>query len=66
MVVNKLDGLIRDRTYAVRLYELQPLEALFQAAGFNHIKIHADFSPHQSEGDYGFMNRRMFAVGQKS
>ena len=65
LVINKQDGLIRDRTYAVRLYELQPLEALLQAAGFNHIKIHTDFSPHQSAGDYGFMNRRMFAVGQK-
>lgn len=66
MVINKHDGLIRDRTYAVRRYELQTLEALLQTAGFNHIKIHTNFSPHHSEGDYGFMNRRMFAVGRKS
>jgi len=65
MVVSKQDGLIRDRTYAVRLYESQTLAALFETAGFNRIKIQTEFSPHQFEGDYGFMNRRMLAMGQK-
>ena len=65
MVISKQDGLIRDRTYAVRLYEPQALASLLEAAGFDHIKIHTDFSPHRSEGDYGFMNRRMLATGQK-
>ena len=65
MVISKRDGLIRDRTYAVRLYESQALASLFEAVGFDHIRIHTDFSPHRLEGDYGFMNRRMLAVGQK-
>lgn len=65
MVISKQDGLIRDRTYAVRLYEPQALTSLLEAVGFDHIQIHTDFSPHRFEGDYGFMNRRMLAIGQK-
>jgi len=65
MVISKKDGLIRDRTYAVRLYEPQTLLSLLETTGFSQIKIHTDFSPHRFEGDYGFMNRRMLAVGQK-
>jgi D-alanine-D-alanine ligase len=65
LVISKKDGLIRDRTYAVRLYESQTLSSLLQSTGFGQIKIHTDFSPHRFEGDYGFMNRRMLALGQK-
>ena len=65
MVISKQDGLIRDRTYAIRLYDPQTLASLLEAIGFDNIKIHTDFSPHRFEGDYGFMNRRMLAIGQK-
>ena len=65
LVISKKDGLIRDRTYAVRLYEPQTLASLLDTTGFGQIKIHTDFSPHRFEGDYGFMNRRMLAVGCK-
>jgi len=65
LVISKQDGLIRDRTYSVRLYEPQTLSSLLQTTGFGQIKIHTDFSPHRFEGDYGFMNRRMLATGQK-
>jgi len=65
MVISKKDGMVRDRTYAVRLYEPQTLSYLLEAIGFRQIKIHTDFSPHRFEGDYGFMNRRMLAVGRK-
>lgn len=65
MVLSKTDGLIRDRNYAVRLYDVKTLKALFIKAGFQNVSIQTDFSPHQSEGDYGFMNHRMIAVGQK-
>ncbi|MGB5750540.1 MAG: class I SAM-dependent methyltransferase [Desulfobacterales bacterium] len=65
LVINKKEGLIRDRTYAVRLYESQTLASLLESTGFNQIKLHTDFSPHRFEGDFGFMNRRMLAVGQK-
>jgi len=65
LVISKKDGLIRDRTYAVRLYESQTLASLLKSTGFSQIKIHTDFSPHRFEGDYGFMNKRMLATGQK-
>ena len=65
VVLSKRDGLIRDQNYAVRLYESQTLEALLKESGFEQIRIHTGFSPHRSEGDYGFMNNRMLATGQK-
>jgi hypothetical protein len=65
MVLNRQKGLIRDRTYAVRLYDSQTLADLFNHVGFNQVKVHTNFSPNQSDGDYGFMNNRMIATGQK-
>jgi len=65
MVISKQDGLIRDRTYAVRLYDSHALSDLMTTTGFAQVNIHTDFSPHRFEGDYGFMNRRMLGVGQK-
>lgn len=65
MVISKQQGLIRDETYAVRLYEPDEFELLLTAAGFKNIRVHTDVSSQQAEGDYGFMNSRMFASGQK-
>jgi len=65
MVVSKESGLIRDRSYCIRLYEPQTVGALLDETGFKRVNIHTDFSPHQRTGDYGFMNRRMLGVGQK-
>jgi D-alanine-D-alanine ligase len=66
LVVSKRDGLIRDRTYGIRLYDSPGLSSLMASAGFKQARIHTDFSPHRFEGDYGFMNRRMLGVGQKT
>ena len=65
LVISKKDGLIRDRNYAVRLYEPQTLSSLMETAGFSQIKIHTDFYPHRFEGYYGFINRRMIEIVQK-
>jgi len=65
MVISKRDGLIRDRTYAIRLFDSQGLASLLKKTGFNQVQIHTDFSPHRFEGDYGFMNRRMLGVGRR-
>lgn len=65
MVLNKKKGMIRDETYAIRLYDSQILVALFEQTGFKQISVHTDFSPHRSKGDYGFMNNRMIVIGQK-
>ncbi|MDY6989055.1 MAG: class I SAM-dependent methyltransferase [Thermodesulfobacteriota bacterium] len=65
MVVSKEKGLIRDCSYAVRLYEDRTMEALLEEARFSHVRVHRGFSPHSEKGDYGFMNHRMLAAGQK-
>ncbi len=65
MVLSKKKGLIRDRTYAVRLYDSKSLAVLLESAGFSRVSVRTDFSFHQNAGDYGFMNRRMIATGQK-
>ena len=65
MVVSKQNGLIRDCSYAIRLYEDQTVGALLEQAGFSQVKVHTGFSPHVQKGDYGFMNHRMLAAGQK-
>jgi D-alanine-D-alanine ligase len=66
LVIDKQRGLIRDRTYAIRLYDSESLDMLFQQAGFRNIKVNTNFSLHPSDGDYGFMNNRMIGVGQKT
>ena len=65
MVLSKQKGLIRDRTYAVRLYNSRTLPELMRHAGFQQVNVQTDFSPHQIKGDYGFMDRRMIATARK-
>ena len=65
IVLSKEDGLVRDCTYSLRVYEPKAVGALLEETGFKRINVHADFSPHRGTGDYGFMNRRMLGVGQK-
>jgi D-alanine-D-alanine ligase len=65
MVLSKREGLIRDRTYCMRLYHPETLKRLFRKTGFRDVKVLGDFSPHRSEGDYGLMKARLIAVGRK-
>jgi D-alanine-D-alanine ligase len=66
MVIHKRRGLLRDRTYGMRLYESASLRALAADAGFGRIQIHEDFSPYDGDGDVGFMNHRMVLTAQKA
>ncbi|MBC8392601.1 MAG: class I SAM-dependent methyltransferase [Deltaproteobacteria bacterium] len=65
MVLSKQQGIIRDRTYAVRLYDSHTLAALLSQTQLKGVGVHTDFSPHRSKGDYGCMNRRIIATGRK-
>jgi ubiquinone/menaquinone biosynthesis C-methylase UbiE len=65
IVLSKKKGLLRDRTYSIRLYKSQTLGTLLEKAGFIGVYVHTDFSPHEHQGDYGFMNHRMLARGQR-
>lgn len=66
LVLSKSGGLVRDLTYAIRLFEPPELESLLLDVGFTKVQIQTGFSPHQENGDYGFMNHRMIALGQKA
>jgi hypothetical protein len=65
MVIHKGRGLLRDRTYGMRLYEPGSLRALAADAGFGHIHLHEDFSPYDGDGDVGFMDHRMILTARK-
>jgi D-alanine-D-alanine ligase len=65
VVISKDKGIIREGTYAIRLYEPETLAALVTDAGFGHVKIITDFSPREGEGDYGCMNHRMIVTARK-
>jgi D-alanine-D-alanine ligase len=65
IVLSRQKGLIRDQTYAIHLYDSQTLADLLRHVGFSQVKVHTNFSPHQSKGDYGFMDNRMIVTGQK-
>ena len=65
MVISKEKGLIRDCTYSIRLYEPESLAELVEDAGFANIRVCPDFSPHQKEDDYGFMNHRVIVTAQR-
>ncbi len=65
MVLSKETGLIRDKTYAIRIYEAPALAVLLEDAGFLQVAVRMDNAFHRKKGDYGFMNHRMIALGQK-
>lgn len=65
MVLHKRTGLVRDRTYCMRLYSPGALGGMAETAGFSGIRVHTDFSPLTCDGDLGFMNHRMLLTAQK-
>jgi hypothetical protein len=65
MVISKTKGLIRDKTYAIRLYDAQSLARLLENVGFTSVHVNTRFDPHGTKGDYGCMNNRMLGVGRK-
>ncbi len=66
IVLSKKRGLIRDRTYSIRLYDSRKISELLGQAGFEGVRIITDFSPYRDQGDYGFMSHRMIAIGRKA
>ncbi|MGO9311506.1 MAG: class I SAM-dependent methyltransferase [Syntrophobacteraceae bacterium] len=65
MVLSKKSGLLRDRTYSIRFYEPGKMSELLGQLGFKGIRTITDFSTRMDHGDYGFMNHRMIAIGQR-
>lgn len=65
LVLAKTGGMIRDRTYRLRLYGSEDLEKLLNTAGFRSIRVRLRFRPFQRRGNVGFMNKRMIGTARK-
>lgn len=65
VVMSKSRGLVRDRTYRVRLYSPSALTKLLARAGFGDVSVQAPLTPHDRAGDYGCMNHRLLVTGRK-
>lgn len=67
VVLSKTQGLLRDRTYAERLYSLERLRALLREAGFPHPKVHRKaliYDP-DTGTDYGVATHRTLITATK-
>lgn len=65
VVLSKKNGLVRDRNYAIRVYDKSSLTVLIEKAGYTEVKCHNDLSFYNGKSDRGFMNHRIFAVGRR-
>jgi len=63
--VRQGQGLIRDRTYCIRLSDAKTVEGALGESRVSDGQGHGDFSLLRSGGDYGLMNTRSSAVGRK-
>lgn len=66
IVICKEQGLVRDQSYAIRIYDAAALEDLIRQAGFAAVTVRENFSPQPADGDYGFMNHRLMITARKS
>ena len=64
MVLSKGQGMIRDRTYCIRLYGAGDLTALTARAGFGDVQVHTDASALNRTEDLGCMNHRLVVVAR--
>jgi len=65
IVLSRRSGLVRDRTYGIRLYEFSDIAALAEEAGFIDIRRH-DGEGSKSKEDLGCMTNRMVITARKS
>jgi D-alanine-D-alanine ligase len=65
MVLSKDTGLIRDETYAMRLYTAEEIERLLQRAGFQELSTAPNPGVRRDGADYGCMTHRILALGRK-
>jgi D-alanine-D-alanine ligase len=65
IVVSEKNGLIRDRTYCIRLYSPEKISDLMHSTGFSSIAFKKDFMRRETKGDYGCMTNRMIVKAEK-
>ena len=65
MVLSKMEGLIRDTTYCIQLYDKDRLTDLAIRAGFIDVNVYSDVSAMNAAVDVGCMNHRLVAVARR-
>ena len=66
VVMSKKQGLLRDQSYAIRIYDAAGLNALLREAGFAQVESGEGRSLRKTTDDYGFMNHRLLATACKA
>jgi len=65
VVLSKERGLVRDRAYAIRIYDPESLKTLVANSGFDDIDLHEKLPVRGDEGDRGFMNHRVIVTATR-
>jgi D-alanine-D-alanine ligase len=65
VVLSKEQGLVRDQTYAIRIYEPEALAEHVREAGFADVELHQGLSSRDNGEDCGFMNHRFIVTARK-
>jgi D-alanine-D-alanine ligase len=67
VVLSKTTGLVRDRTYAERLYSAEYLQGLLSVVGFSDVRVQGNAFVHQPENgtDYGLATNRMLITATR-
>lgn len=65
MVLSKARGMIRDRTYCIRLYDAEDLAVLLARAGFEDVRTHTGAAALDHEEDVGCMNHRLLLTARR-
>ena len=66
MVLSKTQGLIRDATYCIRLYDSEELARLVISAGFHAVSVQSMNDTQDPQIDRGCMNHRLLTVAQRA
>lgn len=65
MVLSKQNGMVRDKTYCIRLYEPRHISDLLSKAGFIDIQFLSDKFKATIKEDLGCMNHRLIVTARK-
>jgi D-alanine-D-alanine ligase len=65
MIFSRRKGLVRDQSYAIRIYRPEELKEMVSRSGFVEATVYDDFSSHASGEELGFMNMRAIVTARK-
>jgi hypothetical protein len=65
MVLSRREGLVRDRTYQVRLYDLEDLKLSLGEVGFARTRVIQGREPQSRPGERGALSRRLALAAWK-